>query len=85
MKGKPHLAVFATKNIKDGEQILYDYGVPSLPWRKMAKESKVKRKSRTAVFGEQLDCFSKTSARSKSHPPSSSANMETVTDSRNHG
>ena len=29
--GKNNLAVLATRNIKSGEQVLYDYGVPSLP------------------------------------------------------
>ena len=33
VRGKPHLAVFAQRNIKKGEEILYDYGVTSLPWR----------------------------------------------------
>lgn len=31
--GTSHLAIFATRNIKAGEQVLYDYGVSSLPWR----------------------------------------------------
>ena len=34
VRGKPHLVVFAKRNIKKGEEVLYDYGVPSLPWRK---------------------------------------------------
>lgn len=34
VRGRPHLAVFAKRNIKAGEEIVYDYGVPSLPWRK---------------------------------------------------
>ena len=29
----PHLCFFATKNIKPGEEIRYDYGVPNLTWR----------------------------------------------------
>ena len=32
--GKSHLAAFASRNIKSGEQVLFDYGVTSLPWRK---------------------------------------------------
>jgi len=30
---RPHLALFATKNILPNEEICYDYGVPDLPWR----------------------------------------------------
>ncbi|XP_022098218.1 uncharacterized protein LOC110983334 isoform X2 [Acanthaster planci] len=34
--GSPYLALFATKTIRRGEEILYDYGVPEkdLPWNK---------------------------------------------------
>jgi len=31
---KPHLAIFATKDICPGDEIKYDYGVKNLPWRK---------------------------------------------------
>ena len=32
---KPHLCAFATRNIAEGEELRYDYGVPNLPWRKV--------------------------------------------------
>lgn len=31
----PRLCIFATRDIKKGEELRYDYGVPSLPWRKV--------------------------------------------------
>lgn len=34
----PHLALFATQNIKKGEEICYDYGVLTLPWRKQVTD-----------------------------------------------
>lgn len=43
VRSRPHLAVFAKRNIKEGEEILYDYGVPSLPWRKNVAESSQKK------------------------------------------
>lgn len=30
----PHLCLFALRDIQEGEEIRYDYGVPNLPWRK---------------------------------------------------
>lgn len=34
VKDTPHLCLFATKHIKTGTEIRYDYGVSNLPWRK---------------------------------------------------
>lgn len=31
--GKPHLCLFAIKDIDAGEEISYDYGGHNLPWR----------------------------------------------------
>ncbi|XP_069109191.1 N-lysine methyltransferase KMT5A-A-like [Argopecten irradians] len=31
--GAPHLCLYATKPIKSGDEIRYDYGVSNLPWR----------------------------------------------------
>lgn len=33
VEGKPHLCLFALKDIKDGEEITYDYGGGDCPWR----------------------------------------------------
>ncbi|TRY84947.1 hypothetical protein DNTS_019025 [Danionella cerebrum] len=33
VEGKPHLCLFALKDIKDGEEISYDYGGDDCPWR----------------------------------------------------
>ncbi|MGL5355475.1 MAG: SET domain-containing protein-lysine N-methyltransferase [Cetobacterium sp.] len=33
LEGKPHLCLFAVKDIKQGEEITYDYGGNDLPWR----------------------------------------------------
>ncbi|XP_052265006.1 uncharacterized protein LOC127867704 isoform X1 [Dreissena polymorpha] len=30
----PHLCTFADRDIAIGEELRYDYGVPTLPWRK---------------------------------------------------
>jgi len=30
--GKPHLCIFAIRDMKSGEQVLYDYGVAKLPF-----------------------------------------------------
>ena len=32
--GRPHLCIFATKDINIGEELRYDYGIADLPWRK---------------------------------------------------
>ena len=29
---RPHLCLFAIRDIKQGEELLYDYGVDNLPW-----------------------------------------------------
>lgn len=31
----PHLCIFASRNIQQGEELRYDYGVATLPWRKV--------------------------------------------------
>ncbi len=32
--GKPHLAIYAKRDITCGEKLCYGYGVKDLPWRK---------------------------------------------------
>ena len=32
---RPHLCLFATRDILQGEELRYDYNVPNLPWRKV--------------------------------------------------
>ncbi len=32
---KPHLCIFASRDIITGEELRYDYGIPTLPWRKV--------------------------------------------------
>ena len=34
LDGKPRLLLYATKNIKCGKELRYDYGVGDLPWRR---------------------------------------------------
>ncbi|XP_045915514.1 uncharacterized protein LOC123977076 [Micropterus dolomieu] len=38
-KGKPHLCLFAVKEISPGEEITYNYGESSYPWRSTAEDS----------------------------------------------
>ena len=38
MDGTSHLCLFATKYIHRDEEIVYDYGVPNLPWRKQVNK-----------------------------------------------
>ena len=40
----PYLAVFATRDILPGEEIRYDYGIKTLPWRQAMKKEKKKGK-----------------------------------------
>ena len=35
--GEPHVAIFAKRDIEKGEEIRYDYGVPTLPWRQKVR------------------------------------------------
>eukprot|EP00795_Rhopilema_esculentum_P009908 gene9908-18508_t len=35
----PHLCLFATRTITQGEELRYDYGLDDLPWRKQARKS----------------------------------------------
>jgi len=38
VEGKPHIILFASKDIAAGQEIRYDYGGGSaLPWRKASK------------------------------------------------
>ncbi|KAH3717098.1 hypothetical protein DPMN_059876, partial [Dreissena polymorpha] len=37
----PHLCTFADRDIAIGEELRYDYGVPTLPWRKKCTERKM--------------------------------------------
>lgn len=32
MENKPHLCLFATRDIKEGSELLYDYGITHFPW-----------------------------------------------------
>ncbi|XP_061193714.1 uncharacterized protein LOC133201942 [Saccostrea echinata] len=52
-KGKPHLALFAKRKIKIGEEIRYDYGVPDLPWRKQG-HNRQERQDETARIIKDL-------------------------------
>ncbi|XP_052249698.1 uncharacterized protein LOC127857335 [Dreissena polymorpha] len=36
--GKPHLCLFAIKDISVNEELRFDYGVPNLPWRKAGED-----------------------------------------------
>ncbi|XP_052217394.1 uncharacterized protein LOC127835130 [Dreissena polymorpha] len=36
--GKPHLCLFATKDISVNEELRFDYRVPNLPWRKAGED-----------------------------------------------
>lgn len=35
----PHLCFFASKNIRAGDELRYDYGIADLPWRKKVKKT----------------------------------------------
>ncbi len=35
VEGKPHLCLFAARNIIPGEELTYDYGGSDWPWRKV--------------------------------------------------
>jgi len=35
MAGKPHVLLFAGKDIAPGEELRYDYGGGDMPWRKV--------------------------------------------------
>ena len=38
---RPHLCLFATRDIPAGEELRYDYNVPNLPWRKVSTNKQV--------------------------------------------
>lgn len=38
VEGKPHLCLFALKDIKEGEEISYDYGGDDCPWRMQVRQ-----------------------------------------------
>lgn len=54
INGKPCLAIFATRNITKGEEVLYDYGVPSLPWRKKTHLKGAKTFTNPQKIGKKL-------------------------------
>ncbi len=35
VEGKPHVCLFAARNIIPGEELTYDYGGSDWPWRKV--------------------------------------------------
>jgi hypothetical protein len=39
--GRPHICLFAKRNIDSGEELRYDYGGDDLPWRKVSALSYV--------------------------------------------
>ncbi|XP_037398673.1 uncharacterized protein LOC108425310 [Pygocentrus nattereri] len=41
--GRPHLCLFAIEDIKEGDEITYDYGGGDWPWRKKVREDTVSR------------------------------------------
>ncbi|XP_054872280.1 uncharacterized protein LOC111580096 isoform X3 [Amphiprion ocellaris] len=47
-KGKPHLCLFALRDINPGEEITYDYGENEWPWRKQAGLQQMDTKSSEA-------------------------------------
>nr|XP_043892514.1 uncharacterized protein LOC122776179 [Solea senegalensis] len=56
IEGKPHLFLFALREILPGEEITYDYGGKDWPWRKQAEEqSDDAESSTTAVFSAVLE------------------------------
>lgn len=43
LQGKPHLCLFATRDIRSGEEITYNYGDSDWPWRsKVCRQQKMK-------------------------------------------
>ncbi|XP_033101539.1 uncharacterized protein LOC117104801 [Anneissia japonica] len=62
ISGKPALCLFSLRNIAEGEEILYDYGVKDLPWKK----NKTTNKSHTNMDlaeGEKLAANRNTSVK----------------------
>ncbi|KAH3775464.1 hypothetical protein DPMN_176866 [Dreissena polymorpha] len=41
----PHLCTFADRDIAIGEELRYDYGVPTLPWRKDKQHPYTRKKA----------------------------------------
>ncbi|KAL7850045.1 hypothetical protein SRHO_G00193940 [Serrasalmus rhombeus] len=41
--GRPHLCLFAIEDIKEGDEITYDYGGGDWPWRKKVREDTVSK------------------------------------------
>lgn len=35
LNGNPHVLIFATRDIKVGDELRYDYGLKNLPWRQV--------------------------------------------------
>ncbi|KAL7858663.1 hypothetical protein AOLI_G00187650 [Acnodon oligacanthus] len=41
--GRPHLCLFAIEDIKQGDEITYDYGEDAWPWQKKVKEDTISK------------------------------------------
>ncbi|XP_065068903.1 uncharacterized protein LOC135694139 isoform X3 [Rhopilema esculentum] len=50
----PHLCLFATRTITQGEELRYDYGLDDLPWRKQEGVAKGKRKKTLKADHEEI-------------------------------
>ena len=42
VSSRPHLCLFAIRDIQEGEELRYDYGVPNLPWRRTHRTGRTK-------------------------------------------
>ncbi|XP_056329075.1 histone-lysine N-methyltransferase SETD5-like [Danio aesculapii] len=85
VSGKPHLCLFAIKDIKEGEEIAYDYGSDDCPWRtqmtSMAANSSAADDSNPSLHSETQMGKASDSARSPQQMTSMALNSDATDDS----
>ncbi|XP_052265020.1 uncharacterized protein LOC127867704 isoform X3 [Dreissena polymorpha] len=73
----PHLCTFADRDIAIGEELRYDYGVPTLPWRKIYGQPGTRTNNIHTHGRSQLDGNTMTTISTDSQEPGQTTSVHT--------
>ncbi|XP_076855742.1 uncharacterized protein LOC143510359 isoform X2 [Brachyhypopomus gauderio] len=69
VEGRPHLCLYAIEDIKEGDEIAYDYGGKDWPWRKKMTDKDTHFESNAQENRQQLESGSTLATCSSAHEP----------------